>query len=311
MDIVVVMDGPETVDPDTDTSFALMLAAEERGHRVWHCGAAEVELDDGRVWARARRATLDETAVPALRLDPFERLDLTTVDAVLIRLDPPFDPTYLHLTLVLDHLVDRTLVVNAPRGLRDANEKLYACRFPGVTPPTIVTADADRLLAFSRRHGTAVVKPVDGHGGRGVLLLRPDDPNSASVIDTSTRRGRVPVVAQRFLDGVARGDKRILLLDGEPLGSILRLPAETDFRANLCVGGESVAADIDDADRRIIDRIAPALRSDGLAFVGIDVIDGCLTEVNVTSPTGLQQLIRLAGTRPDIDVIRWLEQQVG
>ena len=308
MNIVVVMDGPETVDPDTDTSFALMVAAEERDHRVWHCGAADVELDDGRVWARARRATTDETTVPPLRLGPVERLDLTAAHAVLVRLDPPFDPTYLHLTLVLDHLVDHTLVVNAPRGLRDANEKLYACRFPEVTPPTIVTADAERLLTFARTHGTAVVKPIDGHGGRGVLLLRPDDPNSASVIDTSTRRGRVPVVAQRFLDGVARGDKRILLLDGEPLGAVLRLPTEVDFRANMCVGGESTAADIDDTDRRIIDRIAPALRADGLAFVGIDVIDGYLTEVNVTSPTGLRDLTRLTGTRPDLDVISWIER---
>ncbi len=310
MDIVVIMDGPETVNPDTDTSFALMLAAQERGHAVWHCGAGDVELLDGTVWARARPAIADRDAAPPLELGPQQRLDLTQLDAVLIRTDPPFDSAYLHLTLLLDYVVDRTLVVNAPRGLRDANEKLYACRFPEITPPTIVTADPVRLNEFAAANGAAVLKPIDGHGGRGVMAIRPDDHNTASIIDTLTERGRVPVVAQRFLENVTAGDKRILLLDGEPLGAILRIPTVTDFRANICVGGTTVLSEIDDADRRIIDAIAPSLRSDGLVFVGLDVVDGYLTEVNVTSPTGIRQLTDLTGTRPDLDVIRWLEQRV-
>ncbi len=311
MRIVVIMDGPETVDPATDTSFALMLAAQERGHRIWHCFAHHVEFVDGRVRARARAAAADESAEPPLRLGEPEDLDLSDVDAVLVRTDPPFDLGYLHLTLVLDHLVGTTLVANSPRGLRDANEKLYACRFPDVTPPTIVTGDAARITAFAGEHGAAVVKPIEGHGGRGVMVIRPGDANAPSIIDTMTSRGRVPVIAQRFLTGVTEGDKRILLLDGDPLGAILRLPTADDFRANICVGGSVTAAELDDADRRIIDRIRPALRADGLHFVGIDVIEGRLSEVNVTSPTGLRQLANLAGTRPDLDVITWLERTAG
>lgn len=311
MDIVMVMDGAETVNPDTDTSFALMLAAQERDHRVWHCGAADVELADRRVWARARPVTADETASPCLQLGRAERLDLTGVDAVFIRTDPPFDSAYLHLTLLLDHLIGHTVVVNSPTGLRNANEKLYACRFPDVTPPTIITSDAEQLITFGKIHGAAVLKPIDGHGGRGVMVLRPEDDNAPSIIDTLTGRGRTPVVAQRFLDNITAGDKRILLLDGEPLGAILRLPTEADFRANICVGGQTVATEIDKADQRVIDAVAPRLRADGLMFVGLDVIDGHLSEVNVTSPTGLRQLAHLTGTRPDLEVIRWLEQRIG
>lgn len=310
MDIVVIMDGPETVNPETDTSLSLIRAAQERGHAVWHCLAGDVELIDGTIWARVRPAVAAPDAAPPLELGPMRRLDLAQVDAVLIRTDPPFGSAYLHLTLLLDHLVDQTLVVNAPRGLRDANEKLYACRFPEVTPPTIVTADPARLTEFAQAHGAAVLKPIAGHGGRGVMALRPDDHNAASIIDTLTDRGRVPVVAQRFLENVAAGDKRILLLDGEPLGAILRIPTAADFRANICVGGTTVASEVGDADRRIIDAIAPSLRADGLVFVGLDVVDGYLTEVNVTSPTGIRQLADLTDTRPDIDVIHWLERRV-
>ncbi|MDX2380961.1 MAG: glutathione synthase [Acidimicrobiia bacterium] len=316
MDIVVVMDGPETVDPDTDTSFALITAAQERDHRVWHCLPSDLSIVEGRVGARATPAIADETSTPPLLPMPGEDVDLAAVDAVLIRTDPPFDDTYLRLTLMLDPLTrtatsgEQTLVVNSPRGLRDANEKLYSLRFPEITPETIVTADADRITAFAMRHGGAVVKPIEGHGGRGVMAVRPDDHNAPSIIDTMTTRGRVPVVAQRFLDGVAAGDKRILLLDGEPLGAILRRPTDTDFRANICVGGTVEVVELDDDDHRIIETIAPSLHADGLHFVGIDVIDGLLSEVNVTSPTGLSQLTALGADRPDLAVIRWLERTV-
>ena len=310
MNIVVVMDGPETVDPDSDTSFGLMLAAHEREHVVWHCTASDLEWVDGRPRARARRAFADEHATVPLTLGDTEDVDLTTADAVLIRTDPPFDVAYLHMTLLLDHLAGKTLVVNSPSGLRDANEKLYAHRFSDLVPPTIVTADADRIVAFARTHGTAVAKPIEGHGGRGVMALRSDDSNLPSIIDTLTSRGRTQVLVQRYLDVAATGDKRILLLDGEPLGAIQRFPTDDDFRANICVGGRVEACELDDDDRRIIDRLRPALRADGLHFVGIDVIDGHLSEVNVTSPTGIRQLGALTGTRPDIEVVRWLERTV-
>ncbi len=328
MNILVVMDGPETVNAQTDTSFALMVAAQAHGHSVWHCQAGDLELADGRVWARAARASADESATPPLQLAPVERLDLGpagptgvglasppeaglgAVDAVLIRTDPPFESTYLHLTLVVEHVVHHTLVVNSPRGLREANEKLFALRFPTVIPPTIVSSDAATLSAFAEAHGAAVLKPIDGHGGRGVMALRPGDSNGPSIIDTLTDRGRRPVMAQRFLPEVSEGDKRILLLDGEPLGAILRLPTESDFRANICVGGTTVATDLDDADRRIIEAMAPELRALGLTFVGLDVVGGHLTEVNVTSPTGIRQLASLTGTDPAARVIEWIEHQV-
>lgn len=310
MDIVVIMDGPETIDPTTDTSFGVMLAAQEREHVVWHCRASDLEWIDGLPRARARRAHADEHAAEPLRLDDIEDIDLTTVDVVLIRTDPPFDVAYLHMTLLLDHLAGQTLVVNAPQGLRNANEKLYAHRFSDLVPPTIVTSNAERIVAFARTHGAAVAKPIEGHGGRGVMALRADDSNLPSIIDTLTLRGRTQVLVQRYLDVATTGDKRILLLDGEPLGAIQRFPTDDDFRANICVGGRVAACDLDDDDRRIIDRLRPTLRADGLYFVGIDVIDGHLSEVNVTSPTGIRQLGALTGSRPDIEVVRWLERTV-
>lgn len=302
-DIVVVMDGPETVNPLTDTSFGLIAAASERGHRCWHCGAADLSVVDGAVIARARRADPNSGAADPLGLGTPTDLALGDVDIVLIRPDPPFDDRYVHLTLMLELVVDDTLVVNSPAGIRSANEKLYALRFAAVTPPTIVTADRERLLSFAAEQGAAVVKPIDGHGGRSVLVVRPGDENANSILDTVTARGAKPVVAQRYLPGVRNGDKRILLFDGEPLGAILRRPAGADFRANICVGGEVDVADLDAADDRIIAALGPALRADGLVFVGIDVIDGLLIEVNVTSPTGLRQLCDLSGVRHDLAVI--------
>ena len=311
MDVVVVMDGPEKVVPATDTSFGLAIAAIELGHRCWHCAPADLSVVDGSVRARVREIRPDAEAIDPLGLGGPTDVDLASVDVVLVRLDPPFDQDYLHLTLLLDLVADATLVVNSPHGLRQANEKLYALRFPSVTPPTVVTADRHRLLAFAVEHDGAVVKPLDGHGGRSVLVVRPGDENAPSILDTVTARGTMPVVAQRYLPGVRKGDKRILLLDGEPLGAVLRRPTGDDFRANICVGGAVEATELDDDDHRIIDAMAPALRADGLHLVGIDVVDGHLTEVNVTSPTGLRQLCELSGARPDLDVVRWLERRAG
>ena len=308
MNIVMIMDGVDTIVAETDTTLGLMLAAQERGHLAWHCRIPDVSLVGGAVRATAHPISADDAVEPPVTLGDARDLDLRDVGAVLVRTDPPFDAAYLHLTLLLDHLDRTTVVVNSPSGLRAANEKLYATHFRDVTPMTIVTADADRLMAFAVAQGGAVLKPIDGHGGRGVMAVRPGDDNAASIIDTLTKRSTVAVVAQRFLDGVRDGDKRILLLDGEPLGALLRRPTEADFRANICVGGTVEAVDLDDADRRVIGRLAPSLRAEGLHFVGLDVIDGQLTEVNVTSPTGLRQMVRMTGTRPDLDVITWLER---
>lgn len=307
MRVVVIMDPIETVVEATDTTFAIVAAAMERGHTVAHCRPADLSMVDDRISAHAHIMELDRGSLPPLRLrDPVD-LDLCAVDAVLIRTDPPFDVGYLHVTLILEALRGRTLVVNDPRGLREANEKLYALRFPDLVPPTIITADGAQILRFATKHGAAVLKPIDGHAGHGIVRIDPFEDEVDEAISTATDSGNRPIVVQAFLAEVMAGDKRILLLDGEPLGAINRIPAEGDFRSNLAVGGRPEPASITSADQRIIAEIAPRLRADGLWFVGIDVIAGHLTEINVTSPTGLRQLHDFDGGHPEIRVIEWLE----
>ena len=302
------MDPLEGCDPEGDTSIGLMVAALERGHRVTWCTGGDLSLVDGAVRARARPVVASGATVVTSG-EP-EDLTLGDVDAVLVRMDPPVDADYLATTLLLEFARGRTVFVNDPRGLREANEKLYACRFPELMPPTVVTADAAALLAFAERHDGAVLKPLDGHGGAGVVRLDVGDPDGPAVAARATGHGTRPVMAQRFLAGVADGDRRILLVDGEPIGVLNRRPAPGEFRANIGRGASVEVVGIDDRDRRIADALAPALRADGLWFVGIDVIDGYLSEVNVTSPTGLRQLTRQSGARPDLAVVGRLEERV-
>jgi glutathione synthase len=311
MRVVFVMDPVEKVLVDEDTSFALMLEAEARGHRVDHCLARDVSLRNGRVFATVRRATMQRVREAPILLGEPERVCLEEVDAVFVRKDPPFDSEYLWLTLALDALDGRTLVLNAPQGLRNANEKLYACHFPEVMVETLVDSDKGRIKAFlAEVGGRAVIKPVDGHGGEGVFALREDDKNLNGLIEAVTRGGARVAMVQAFIPEVTEGDKRILLLDGEPLGAILRVPRADDVRSNIHVGGSVVAAAITAADRRIIDAVRGRLRADGLVFVGLDVIGGYLTEVNVTSPTGIQQMTRLDGRNYCAEVIAWIEAKV-
>ncbi len=308
MRIVVVMDPPHTVRVDEDTSFALMLAAQERGHRVDHCLISDLYLDEGAVWARVRRASCQRDPKEPIVLGPPEEVSLNEVDAVLMRKDPPFDEDYLWATLLLEHARGRTLLINDPRGLRDANEKIYATYFPDVMPETLVSNDKTRIKAFLARIGErAVLKPLSGAGGEGVFALDPSDSNLNAIIETVTRGGRRLEMAQRYLPAVTRGDKRILLLDGEPLGAIMRVPQGGDLRSNIHVGGRVEATSIDEDDARIIAAVASRVRTDGLFFVGLDVIGGKLTEVNVTSPTGIQQMSRLSGQDLSARVIEWIE----
>ena len=309
MDLLVVMDPLERADQAGDTSVALMAAALERGHRVAWCTPGDLWLADGRVGADGCGAALGPGG-SVVSTGPVGPIPLSALDVVLVRPDPPVDAAYLAMTLLLEHARGTTLLVNDPRGLREANEKLYACRFPELLPAHLVSADAGRLTGFAEAVGGAVLKPLDGHGGSGVVRLEPGDPAAPSAIDRLTAGGRRPVMAQEFLPAVADGDRRILLLDGEPLGVLLRRPAPGEFRANLALGATAEVVDLDEADLRIVRTLAPALRADGLAFVGIDVIDGRLSEVNVTSPTGLRQLADLSGGRPDLDVVAGLEEQV-
>jgi len=312
MRFVFVMDPVSTVIVDEDTSFALMLEAQARGHRVDHCLASDIGLRGRRVVARVRQATMQvDRDEPILLAEP-EDVDLVDVDAVFIRKDPPFTEEYLWLTLVLDHLEGSTLVVNNPRGLRDANEKLYAHHFPEVAPPTIMTSHKDEILRFlSDIGGKAVIKPIDGHGGEGVFLLRHGDSNLNALIESVTHQGGRNAIVQALIPEVYdEGDKRILLVDGELLGVVGRVPSKGDLRSNVHAGGSAAPAEVSDADRAIVEAIAPRLLADQLFFVGLDVIGGKLIEVNVTSPTLIQQMSRLAGENLSTTVIERLEDKV-
>lgn len=310
MRIVFVMDPVESILVDEDTSFTLMLAAQARGHSVGHCLVRDVALDGARLVATVRSARIDREAPQPVALGPREDVALDEVDVVFVRKDPPFDDAYLWLTLLLEHLRGRTLVVNDPRGLRDANEKLYACHFPELMPRTLVSSSKRRIKHFlDEVDGRAVIKPVEGHGGGGVFALIAGDNNVNGLIEAVTHDGTRIAMVQELIPEVTEGDKRILLLDGEPLGAILRVP-QGDWRSNIHVGGRVVRARVTEQDRRIIDAMAPRLRHDGLVFVGLDVIGGRLTEVNVTSPTGIQQMTRFDGVDYSARVVEHLERLI-
>jgi glutathione synthase len=285
-----------------------LKGGERRGHQNLHCELSHLYLADAEVRARVRAAKVIDAA-PWVELGPPEDVAVGELDAVLIRKDPPFHQDYLYATLLLERARGQTLLINDPRGLRDANEKLYALNFPEYAPRTLVSADRERLLAFALEvGGKAVIKPLDGAGGYGVLALQSDDRNARAIVDLLTREGRQLAVAQEYLPAVRVGDKRILLLDGEPLGAILRVPRQDDLRSNIHVGGSVVPADLTPRELDMVRAMAPQLRADGLVFVGLDVIGERLTEVNVTSPTGIQQLGRFLGSHPEDLVIEWLER---
>lgn len=308
MRILVVMDPPSTILVDEDTTYGLMLAAQDRGHALHFALISDLYLKDGKVWARVCDAECTRKDEKPLALGDAYDCALADVDVVLMRKDPPFDAAYLYATLLLEHARGSTWVVNDPRGLRDANEKIYATYFPDLMPSTLISNDKQRIRAFvSAIGGRAVLKPLDGRGGEGIFALDTGDPNFNSIVETVTGFGQRLAMAQTYLPEVAEGDKRILLLNGEALGAILRVPSGGDLRSNIHVGGRVKAAQLDENDHLIVKRLAPRLREDGLFFVGLDVIGGRLTEVNVTSPTGIRQASDLDGADYEGRVIDFLE----
>jgi len=310
MHFVFVMDPVETVRWDTDTSFALMHAAQGRGHRVDHCQMRDLYLEDGRVSATVQRATMHLVAHAPIVVGERQDVCLHDVDVVFIRKDPPFDSQYLWCTQMLEVLGRDTLVMNDPRGVRDANEKLYACRFPELMPRTLVSSDKKRIRQFVESvGGRSVIKPLSGARGDGVFVLASDDFNFNAIVEMQTDTGRRVAMVQEFLPAVHEGDKRVLVLGGEPLGALLRVPASGDVRSNLAVGGKAVKTPITDSERALVAKLKPSLLKDGLHFVGIDLIGGKLTEVNVTSPTGIQQMTRLDGVAYSDQVIEWIERR--
>ncbi len=309
MRFVYVMDPLDRVLPDKDTTFAFLRAAQARGHENLHCLLKDLYVKGGEVFARARQLTVQATA-PHLVFGTEHDLRVVDAQAVFIRKDPPFDADYLYATLLLERARARTVLLNDPRGLRDGNEKLYALHFSKHMPRTLVTAHEDLVYQFlDEVGGKGVIKPLDLAGGSGVMMLTKGDKNTRAIVQLVTGEGRRLAMVQEFLPDVVNGDKRVLLLDGEVLGAINRVPRSDDFRSNIHVGGSVHPYELTKEERAMVADIAPRLKEDGLVFVGLDVIGGKLTEVNVTSPTGIQQLSAHMNRDMAASVIQWVERK--
>lgn len=293
----VVMDPIGSIHIKKDSTFAMLLAAQKRGWEIRYMEQGDLFLQAGEVRARTRALQVFDDDQRWHDLSDERTHSLADLDVVLMRKDPPFDIEYVYTTYLLEQAQARgTHVVNHPRALRDANEKLYCAWFPQCCPPTLVTRDAKRLREFAHEHRDIVVKPLYGMGGRSIFRLREGDPNTSVILETMTEYGARFTMAQKFLPEIAAGDKRILLIDGEPVPyALARVPADGETRGNLAAGGKGVGVALTDRDRWICSQIAPRLREDGLTFVGIDVIGDYLTEVNVTSPTCIRELDKLYG----------------
>ena len=307
MDFLFVMDPVESMLPDKDTTFAFMRGAQARGHRCWFCFPYQVFAVSCAVASDATEVRVSDAA-PHTTTGITRELRLSDLDVVFVRKDPPFDAQYLHLTQLLDLVSKSTLIVNSPRGLRDANEKLFALQFAEYTPRTLVTSSPRRIQEFLREiGGEGVLKPLDGAGGFGVVLLRLDDPNLSALIDLETLEGRQPALLQEYLPAVKGGDKRVLVLDGKILGAIRRVPRGNDIRANIHVGGTVEPAELNEVERDLVNAVGGVLRNSGLWFAGLDLIGERLIEINVTSPTGIQQLSKHLGRPVEQEVIAWAE----
>lgn len=294
--VAVQMDPLEEIEPRGDSTVALALEAQARGHRLWHYPPRALTLDEGRVCAAARTMSLRREGALNHALGTVETLDLAEVDVVLMRQDPPFDMAYIAATHLLERIHPATLVVNDPAAVRNAPEKLFVLDFPGLTPETLISADRARIRAFRARHGDIVIKPLYGNGGAGVFHIGPGDENFNALLELYGDIHREPIVVQRYLPEVRAGDKRIVLIDGAPAGAINRVPARGEARSNMHVGARAEKAALTARDREICAAIGPALKERGLIFAGIDVIGGRLTEINVTSPTGIREIDHFDGT---------------
>jgi glutathione synthase len=301
--VAVQMDPIERIKIRGDSTFALMLEAERRGHRLIYYTPDTLAMRDGEVFATVRPITVRDVEGDHFTLGEPTRIPLREADVVLMRQDPPFDMAYITATHLLERIHPHTLVVNDPAHVRNAPEKIFVTEFPDLMPPTLVTRDLAEIRAFRAEFGDIVMKPLYGNGGAGIFKVGRDDENFNGFLDLFNGLSREPYMIQRFLPRVREGDKRIILVDGEALGAVNRVPADGDIRANMVRGGAGQSTELTPRERDICARIGPLLRERGLIFVGIDVIDGHLTEINVTSPTGLRAIRRLGG--PDLAVSIW------
>ncbi len=294
--VAVQMDPLESVNPAGDTSFMMIEEAQARGHAVWVYGVNDLAYEHGAVRATARPARVHPGETPHASFEAATKIDLRhDIDVVLMRQDPPFHMGYISAAHLLELVSADTLVVNDPAGVRSSPEKVLPLLWPDLQPPTLITRNIAEMRAFQKRHGDIVLKPLHGHGGAGVVKLGRDDGNLEAVAGLLLGSVPEPIIAQAFLPAVAEGDKRILLVDGEAVGGINRKPPSGAIRSNLVVGGTAEATDLTDREREICAKIGPELRKRGLLFVGIDVIGGALTEINVTSPTGARAVKNLSG----------------
>jgi glutathione synthase len=301
--IAVQMDPIETINIKGDSTFAMMLEAQARGHQLFYYQTRALALGGGTLWASGQDVKLrDETGNHA-SLGDMKRIDLGGYDVVLMRQDPPFDMNYITVTHLLEHIHPRTLVVNDPAEVRNAPEKLYVLRYPQFMPATLITRDPFELAAFRREHGDIILKPLYGNGGAGVFRLGEGDQNFSALLELFAQAFREPFIAQKYLADVRKGDKRIILVDGKFGGAINRVPSATENRSNMHVGGRPEPTTLTKREHEICEALGPELRKRGLIFVGLDVIGDYLTEINVTSPTGIREVKRFGGE--DIAALIW------
>ncbi|MFA4950464.1 glutathione synthase [Brevundimonas sp.] len=304
MKVAIQMDPIEGVNIASDTTWLMAMEAQDRGYPLWVYDFRTLALDEGSLYCRARPVTLRQVEGDHVTFGEEVKLDLgKDVDVILMRQDPPFDMAYVTATYLLETVHPQTLVVNDPAQVRSAPEKLLVTHFPDLTPPTLISSDPVALVDFHKRHGDVVLKPLHGAAGSGVVRLKADDPNLEALIEIHATGSRDPLVIQKFLPAVSAGDKRILLVDGEPVGAINRVPLKDQVRSNLRVGGTAAPVELTPRDLEICAAIGPTLRERGLIFVGIDVIGDWMTEINVTSPTGAQQLKQFSGV--DAAALMW------
>ena len=305
------MDPLDRINIDADSTFMLALEGQRRKHALFHYLPQELALIDGRVMARVAEFSVRRKTGDHYSLGKPQLVDLATMDVVLMRQDPPFDMAYITATHLLEHIHPKTLVVNDPVSVRNAPEKLFVTHFDGVMPPTLITADRAQILAFRKKYKNIILKPLYGNGGAGVFHVLPDDENMNALLEVFTQLYREPIVVQKYLPEIREGDKRIILIDGEAKGAVTRVPAAGEARANLHVGGRAMKTKLTKRDLEICAAIGPALKERGLLFVGIDVIGDYMTEINVTSPTGIQEINRLNDVTLERDVWDAIERRLG
>jgi glutathione synthase len=309
--VAIQMDPIETIDIDADSSFVLALEAQARGHGLYHYLPRDLVFRDGRVLAYGRPLVVRREMGNHATLGKAQLIDLALMDVILMRQDPPFDMSYITATHVLEHIHPKTLVVNDPVHVRNAPEKLFVTHFDGLMPPTLITSSAEAVRDFRTEHKDIIVKPLYGNGGSGVFHITPGDENLNALLEMFTQMFREPVIVQKYLPEVRQGDKRIILVDGNPVGAINRVPAAGESRSNMHAGGTPLASTLTRREHDICEAIGPALRERGLIFVGIDVIGDYLTEINVTSPTGIQEINRFDGVKIEADIWDAIERRRG